>query len=184
MKKLVLAAALTFAGCASLGTSMENGATNAAGDVAGHAVSTAGDRATDAAVDSATHPATQRSEAKEAAVHPAATSRLEADDVLVLDGETYAVGKVLGTPAPGGAATVLLIADGRKVTATPVVHLRAASKTELKLGVDVFYSQDDDVRRGRWAKGAITDIAGASSGHVDVGSARDLDLAGQVRVAR
>ena len=183
MKPFVYAAALTFAGCASLATSMENGATNAAGDVAGHAVSNAGDRATDAAVDSATRPADRQAEAQPAAAHPAAT-RLESDDVLVLDGDTYAVGKVLGTPASGGAATVLLIADGRKLTGAQVVRLRAASKTELKLGADVFYSQDDDVRRGRWAKGAVTDTGKLSSGHIDVGSARDLELAGQVGVAR
>ena len=178
MNKLLLVAAFaSLTGCADVAASMENGAVNAAGGVADHAVSSAGDRAADAAVDKAASAASKSGSHAQAA--SGAASKLEADDVLVLDGTTYAVAKVLA-----GTSTALLIADGRKLDNAKVVSVRAASKTELTVGADVYYCADSDVRRGRWAKGSVTDASGLGSNKVDVASARGLDTGAQIAVGK
>ncbi|MBS2029178.1 MAG: hypothetical protein JST54_14850 [Deltaproteobacteria bacterium] len=180
MNKLLLAAAFaSLTGCAALADSMENGAVNAAGGVADHAVSNAGDRATDSAIDHAANAGSKSGSQASATASTGASSKLEADDVLVLDGSTYAVGKMMG-----GTGTALLIADGRKVDNAKVVGVRAASKTELTVGADVYYCADSDVRRGRWAKGSVTDASKLGDNRVDVGSSRGLDTGAQVAIAR
>jgi hypothetical protein len=184
MKKLFLAAALaSVTGCASLADSVTNGAVNAAGGVADHAVTNAGDRATDSAIDHAAN-AGNHSGSNATAAAERNVTRMDPDDVLVLDGSSYTVGKVLGSPAADGTCSVLLIADGRKLSTKDVVRVRAASKTELKLGADVYYCADNDVRRGRWEKGSVTDTSKLSDDKIDVGSSRGLDVGGQVAVQR
>ena len=179
MNKLLLAAAFaSLAGCASLADSMENGAVNAAGGVADHAVSSAGDRAADSAIDHAANSG-NKNNSQTVAASSSAPTKLESDDVLVLDGSTYAVGKLMGS-----TGTALLIADGRKVDNAKVVSVRAASKTELSIGADVYYCADNDVRRGRWAKGSVTDTSKLGDNKVDVASARGLDTGAQIAIGR
>jgi len=181
MNKLLLAAAFaSLTGCASLADSMENGAVNAAGGVADHAVSNAGDRAADSAIDHAANSGNKNtSQSASASATASASTKLESDDVLVLDGSTYAVGKMMGS-----TGTALLIADGRKVDNAKVVSVRSASKTELSIGADVYYCADNDVRRGRWAKGSVTDTSKLGDNKVDVASARGLDTGAQIAIGR
>jgi hypothetical protein len=162
-------------------SSVESHAVDATGSVAGNAVSNAGNRATDTAINKAASSAESKpqSSAPAPTAAPAGRVALESDDVLVKDGETYVVGKVLSNDG-AGSFNVLVIADGRKLLTHDVLKVRTLSKTEAKLGADVYYSQDDNVRKGRWAKGSVTDTKKLGQNRLDVGAAADLDLGSQI----
>jgi hypothetical protein len=176
--RLSFAAALAFA---TLGCSMF---ADRAPGYAGHAMDSAANRATDTAIDTATDKARRAAEGGSSENRPnpgeKVTRKLDDDDVLIKQGGDYLVGKALGSQ-------VLVVRTGQKVDAAgqEVVPVKRASKGDLKVGRDAFFTTArGDVRRASWTPGAVTDDGTLGDGTVAVGPEAGLLWEGQVAVKR